>query len=127
MIGKGLFGEENKLRKLAEEAGIGDSVIIMGWIEPQLLSSYLAAADVAIYPMDDNILNRAKCPLKLIDLLSVGLPVVAERVGQVGEYIQHRKSGNFQQKTIITCPWHFFHSHKMTFGVIITSYVIFMS
>jgi len=93
VVGKGLFGEEERLSKLAKEAGIADSLIFTGWIEPQLLGSYLAAADVAIYPMNDDLLNRAKCPLKLIDLLSAGLPVVAEGVGQVKEYVQHQETG----------------------------------
>jgi len=43
--------------------------------------------------MDDTLLNRTKCPVKLADMLSVGLPVVAEDVGQVSEYVRHRKTG----------------------------------
>jgi len=31
---------------------------------------------VALYPFDDNLINRTKCPVKLTDLLYAGIPVV---------------------------------------------------
>ncbi|RIK34472.1 MAG: hypothetical protein DCC52_00615 [Chloroflexi bacterium] len=34
-----------------------------------------------------------KCPVKLIDLLAAGVPVVGEAVGQVREYIQNNETG----------------------------------
>ena len=43
--------------------------------------------------MDDNLINRSKCPVKLADMLAVGLPVVAEDVGQVPEYVIQGKTG----------------------------------
>ncbi|MCA9897156.1 MAG: glycosyltransferase, partial [Anaerolineales bacterium] len=39
------------------------------------------------------LLNRTKCPVKLADMLAVGVPVVAEAVGQVGEYVVNGRSG----------------------------------
>jgi glycosyltransferase involved in cell wall biosynthesis len=38
-------------------------------------------------------MNRAKCSVKLLELLAAGLPVVASRVGQAREYIAHGESG----------------------------------
>jgi glycosyltransferase involved in cell wall biosynthesis len=38
-------------------------------------------------------LNRARCPARLVDLMAAGLPVVADDVGQAGEYIEHLSSG----------------------------------
>ena len=46
-----------------------------GWVSSQDLPGYFAAADVAIYPLDDTLLNRAKCPVKLTDLLLAGLGI----------------------------------------------------
>src|SRR5207237_908114 len=46
-----------------------------------------------IFPMDDTLLNRCKCSVKLIDLLAHGVPVVADAVGQSKEYIRHNESG----------------------------------
>jgi glycosyltransferase involved in cell wall biosynthesis len=48
---------------------------------------------VAIHPFDDTLINRTKCSVKLIDLLSAGVPVVADAVGQNAEYIRHNETG----------------------------------
>ena len=57
------------------------------------LPAVLALANVAIYPFDDNLVNRCKCPVKLTDLMGAGVPVVADRVGQIAEYIVPGESG----------------------------------
>lgn len=92
VVGTGLYGEERELRRLLEE-GLGESVAFAGWVDRHDLEDYFAASDVAIYPYDDNLLNRAKCAVKLIDLMAAGLPVVADWVGQNAEYIEDRLSG----------------------------------
>jgi glycosyltransferase involved in cell wall biosynthesis len=93
LIGKGLFGDDDKLMAEARGRGWGDRVSNKGWIAPEDLPQALARADVAIYPFDDTLLNRTKCPVKLVDLLTVGVPVVADDVGQIGEYIRHHETG----------------------------------
>lgn len=93
VVGKGDFGEEIKLQELSKREGLSDFFIFVGWIEPEELPNYLICADIAIYPFDDNLLNRSKCSGKLMELMSMKMPVVAERVGQIGEYIENEKSG----------------------------------
>jgi glycosyltransferase involved in cell wall biosynthesis len=93
IVGKGLSGEEEKLLRLASQRELADRVVYAGWVEPAQLAGYLAAADVAIYPLDDNLLNRARCSAKLVDLMAAGLAIVAEDVGQSSEYIEHGRSG----------------------------------
>ena len=65
----------------------------MGWVALADLPATLAAADVGLYLMDDTLLNRAKCPVKLADMLAAGVPVVAEGVGQVTEYVRDGRTG----------------------------------
>ncbi len=93
VVGKGFFGEEERLRELMREAGIADHLVYVDWVEPDELPAYFAAADVAIYPYDDTLINRTKCAVKLIDLMAAGVPVVADDVGQNGEYVVHGVSG----------------------------------
>jgi glycosyltransferase involved in cell wall biosynthesis len=93
IVGKGLSGEEEKLLRLASQRGLADRIVYTGWVEPTELPGYLAAATVAIYPLDDNLLNRARCSAKLVDLMAAGLAIVAEDVGQTSEYIEHGRSG----------------------------------
>ena len=67
-------------------------MIPAGWVERSELPAYFGAAQVALYPYDDTLINRTKCSAKLVELMAAGVPVVASRVGQNGEYIQHGKS-----------------------------------
>ncbi len=93
-VGTGLFeAEAAAFRRQLADADMQDAFLEVGWVEEAELPDLLGAADAAIYLMDDTLLNRTKCPVKLADMLSVGLPVVAEDVGQVGEYVIHMKSG----------------------------------
>ncbi|NLX43291.1 MAG: glycosyltransferase family 4 protein [Chloroflexi bacterium] len=73
--------------------GLGDAVVQTGWLEEAELPAFFHAANVALYPMNDTLINRTKCPVKLVDLVSTGVPVVAEAVGEVAEYIRHGSTG----------------------------------
>jgi len=107
-IGQGFFEEEGQLCAMAHSAGWriteidaspaqlphnADLIYGAGWIPPETQAAHFAHADVALYPFEDNLLNRTKCPVKLMDLLAAGVPVVADAVGQIAEVIQSGKTG----------------------------------
>lgn len=93
VVGKGLFDEEKELLQQTQEAGLSDAVEYVGWVEPHRLEEVFSRAALAIYPFDDTLVNRAKCPVKLLDLLAAGMPVVAEAVGEIRETIRHGETG----------------------------------
>jgi glycosyltransferase involved in cell wall biosynthesis len=93
VVGRGLAGEEALLQRQAVERGLDAHLVQVGWAPIEMLPKYFAAAEIALYPMDDTLLNRTKCPAKLRDLLSAGVPVVADRVGQAAEYITDGATG----------------------------------
>ena len=93
VVGQGLFGEEAVLLEEARRAGLEAAIDLVGWVEPQRLPETFARAAVALYPFDDTLLNRAKCPVKLLDLLAAGVPVVAEGVGEIRQAIRHGETG----------------------------------
>jgi glycosyltransferase involved in cell wall biosynthesis len=114
VVGKGLFGEEKELFRLAEkheltvanhgshqatagcpdhESRLAPAITYLGWVPVETLPTHFARADVAIYPFDDTLINRCKCAVKLLDLLAAGVPVVAEAVGQNRETIRHGETG----------------------------------
>jgi glycosyltransferase involved in cell wall biosynthesis len=97
-VGMSLF-ESNAavFQKALTSANLTDAVFDVGWVDEKELPGYLTAADVGIYLMDDTLLNRTKCPVKLADMLSLGIPVVAEAIGQVPEYVVHEESGLLRQ------------------------------
>ena len=94
VVGAALFPQDDaRFDHLLAEAGLGQSVVRAGWVSMEKLADHFAACDVALYPLDDTLVNRAKCSVKLIELLAAGLPVVADAVGQSAEYIVHDESG----------------------------------
>lgn len=93
VVGQGFNGEEDRLLAQAEPLGLRGSIEYAGWVDPAVLPDYFAQASVAIHPFDDTLINRTKCSVKLIDLLSAGVPVVADAVGQNVEYIRHNETG----------------------------------
>lgn len=94
LVGAGLYEADSvRFRGQLATAGLTDAVVDMGWVALDRLPATLAAADVGLYLMDDTLLNRTKCPVKLADMLAAGVPVVAEAVGQVTEYIRDGRTG----------------------------------
>jgi glycosyltransferase involved in cell wall biosynthesis len=93
VVGQGFNGEEDRLLAQAEAIGLRGSIEYASWVDAAVLPEYFAQAAVAIYPFDDTLINRTKCSVKLIDLLSAGVPVVADAVGQNAEYIRHNETG----------------------------------
>ncbi len=92
VVGKGLFGEEERLRQLMAEREI-EGVEYAGWVEEHEIQKWLGSADLAIYPYDDTLINRTKCSIKLIELMGSRLPTVASDVGENRQYIEHLVSG----------------------------------
>lgn len=93
IIGQGLQHEEERLQAGLARAGLSHVARFTGWVPAGELPAYFAAANVAIHPYDDTLLNRTKCSMKLVDLLAAAVPVVADAVGQNNEYIEHSRSG----------------------------------
>lgn len=93
VVGKGFYGEAEQLLRKAQGRGLSHAVCYAGWVPPAELPVYWSLADLALYPFDDTLINRAKCAVKLVDLMAAGVPVIADRVGQNEAYIQNGENG----------------------------------
>lgn len=86
-------GPEETLRRAAAAAGVADALTLLGWTDPLQIGSIAQICDVAIHPFEDTLLNRAKCSVKLLELMATGTPVVTTRVGENAEAIRHGETG----------------------------------
>lgn len=93
VVGRGERGEEQELLRRAEGCGLHGTIDYRGWVEPHAIPGMLAQADLALVPIEDTLLNRARGLAKLLELMQAGLPIVASRVGQVSEYLSDQESG----------------------------------
>ena len=93
VLGTGERGEERELDRLARRAGVAAQLDQRGWADQSMIEAAFAAADVALAPFADTLMNRAKGMAKLLQLLHAGAPVVASRVGQAQEYIVDGQTG----------------------------------
>lgn len=97
VAGQGLQDEERELMMLARGWGVEHSVRPLGWVPEASRAGVFAAVDAAMFPVADTVLNRAKCPVRLVDLLAHGVPVAAHAVGEYAVYIQHEETGLLAQ------------------------------
>ena len=82
-----------ELHAQAQKLGVADRVCFPGWIEPEQVPVYLAAADAAINPYRDTLINRAKCAGKVVAAMAMGKAVVTSRLGESLAYIEDGRSG----------------------------------
>jgi glycosyltransferase involved in cell wall biosynthesis len=81
------------LQSYARRVGLAEQVIFPGWIEHEQAHTYWAAADVAVNPYRDTLINRSKCAGKVVSAMAMGKAVVTSRLGQNLEYIEDGRSG----------------------------------
>jgi len=100
VVGEGLSDELERFRDCL--VGMGsraclpswwDRVRLVGWVERADLPCYWSAADLALFPCEDNLLTRSKSPLRLVEMMAAGLPIIAHGVGEAEHYLEHRTSG----------------------------------
>lgn len=82
------------LARLARELGVADHVVLPGRVPPGVALTWLAALDVVLVPRRDHQVTRLVTPLKPVEAMAVGRPVVAsalpalvEAVGGAGLHI----------------------------------------
>jgi len=105
-VGRGAL--QRRLETLAQAWGLADLVEFTGFVPEEKLPGYLAAADVLLCPLEDNVANRNRCPSKAFWYLAAGRPIVATRMGEVyraieeeGLYYEYGNAEDFADKVQI--------------------------
>jgi glycosyltransferase involved in cell wall biosynthesis len=77
---------ERRLRRLAKQVGIGDVAVFTGHLPPEMVVDYLRIADVGVVYYRDDPVNYFRESMKLREMLSLGLKIVCNDVGDLGDF-----------------------------------------
>jgi len=79
------------ISELAQVYGVGQNLILTGFLPYEKLPWYLGCADCFVMPFPDKIYNVGRWPTKVNDYMSVGRPTVSNPVGDIKTlFKQHR-------------------------------------
>lgn len=81
------------LQQQVVQAGLQDRVYFTGQVPYHAVPAFLALADLSVDPVHDDVVARARAPLKLIESMALGVPVVTGDVGDRAELLKHGASG----------------------------------
>ena len=81
IVGEGFL--EHKLKRLALDLGLREKIIFTGAVAHKDIPYYIAAADICVAPFKETEVSCCKSPLKIVEYLACGKPVVAGLVGEV--------------------------------------------
>ena len=76
------------VRALVNAFHLEERVSLTGYISADAIPGILQQSHIALAPFEDNDITRCKSPLKIVEYLAAGLPVVASRVGEVPRMLE---------------------------------------
>ena len=79
----GSGSELGPLKTYSQELAITERVIFTDYVPHADVPQHIAAADICVAPFEDNEVTRCKSPLKIVEYLASGKPIVASDVGEV--------------------------------------------
>lgn len=80
--------------------GMGDRVWLHEWIRPEQVPSHLNAIDIFAIPRPRMIETDTALPLKVIEAMVLGKPILATRVGGLQEILRDRENGLLVEPTV---------------------------
>lgn len=77
------------LRAKSNTLDLGGAILFVGRVSPTEVPLYYHLADVSVDPVRDDPASRARSPLKLVESLAAGTPVVTGNVGDRSEQLAY--------------------------------------
>ena len=101
MVGGRSESDRTRLQELAEKKGVNSKVTFTGWVSDRdILQSAIAAADVGLSPFPTNSILRTNAPIKTLEYMAMGTPVVASDTPDQREVIIESGGGFVSQYTV---------------------------
>lgn len=94
LVGARGKGEGIKVLALAQRLGVAERITLQPAVAVPVLARLLARARLAVAPLDGGERHRVQgaCPLKILEYLAAGCPVVASRLPLVEDLVRHGES-----------------------------------
>jgi len=84
----------DRLEKKAIKKGVEKETIFTGWIDDRNeINSAIASADIGLSPFPTDSIVRTNAPIKTLEYMSVGTPVVASRTPDQEEVLSDSGAG----------------------------------
>lgn len=82
-----------KYLKVIDNLNLTKNVIYTGVQPYDRVPFYLGASDILLFPMANNIVERARWPIRMGDYLAAARPIVATGIGEVKRVIEKERCG----------------------------------
>ncbi|MAT97148.1 MAG: glycosyltransferase WbuB [Anaerolineaceae bacterium] len=83
-------GEDyDKLQQMSHKLNIAGNTTFTGRVAPEKIPAYLSLATLSVDPVHDDLIAQARSPLKIVESLAVGIPVVTGDVGDRKQMLQN--------------------------------------
>ncbi len=87
-------GEDyDKLQQMATQLEIAHQTRFIGRVAPEEIPTYFALATVSVDPVYDDLIAKARSPLKIVESLAMGTPVVTGDVGDRAQMLLNGRLG----------------------------------
>jgi glycosyltransferase involved in cell wall biosynthesis len=84
---------EQELRQLTLSLGVQEHVLFQGFVPYSDLPALLARADIGVATSRQNEFRQYASPLKLVEYMAAGLPVICSGGGEAEKMIEESKAG----------------------------------
>ncbi len=91
LVGDGLLRKDLKTR--VEKLGIDKTVIFTGYVKHDLIPEILAVTDITVAPFRPLPTGFYGSAIKIFEYMGAGKPIIASKIGQIGEILEHEKTG----------------------------------
>lgn len=93
VAGQGRPADEASWWGALSEAGLGPRVRWLGWVFPRALPGTAVNVSASLVPLRGHPVNRARFPVKVLELMALGLPLAADAVGELPELLGDGECG----------------------------------
>jgi len=84
----GIGSRLEELKRYSASLGMNGRLIFTGYVPHDDVPFYLAAADICVACFEKNDITECKSPLKIVEYLASGRPIVASKVGEVEDMVK---------------------------------------